>query len=1332
MRNRSQNRIFQGCAVLIAVFYSAGVSGAASLYWDNGEPSNNDWNNGNNWDVHTPYVGDVAYIDASYGGDNAGLCTVANASQAATRVYVSYQGGTSESSGTLEINNNQSLTISGSLFVGYDGAGRATGIVNQINGDVLLTGSTEIGFSNRADGVYNLQSGTHQTRDLYIGYHVGTVPQAHGTYNVQGAATLTVKNAVYLGDDAGQSTGVLHVTSSGALISFGDYIQRETGTLDFTAEAGWFSTITVAANVGNGAITLDGNLVVDLSAYAGVASEIILIDNDGIDAISGSFASVSISNPDYSLTYTGGDGNDLSLVYVGIPVTYYVSAVSGNDTTGDGSFAQPYKTISRAVSVAQPRDTCLVRGGIYREQVTVPINNLTLKGYELERPVISGCDVVSNGWTRAALSHATGVYQTPFPEKATQLFVNSERMNLARFPNEDAGQNMLTYDEWAETTSVSLSQVGWGTGRVVFAESASLPNDGPDSWVGGYYIGRNGPNPFSAATGRIYASTNEAIYTEDLNFYWRRTADATSCVGPGVGYIINTLRGLDSETEWYWDVDTETLYLVPKSGADLNTSVVEARTRLWGMDLSGRTGVVVEGLVFMAASVKMEESQHCKLLACRVQHPAPFTGYQYEEGQDYGGMTDGSTGVFVSGADNLVDQCHISDSWGSGIRLEGQDNTIQRCLIENVDWLGRRMHGIQAFGLRNHVLSNTVLNCAQAGIDGGNRTIGKKYGTQLNVQYNWVQDIGWINTDCGAFYINVQGQSAEGATIAYNVFKDHHQTLFSSMIYIDNQTDDVSIHHNVIDSGNARGGIKLSGDHIDVYNNTIFGGHTVAVFDCGDVSDRFVSIRNNLTDTPNVIKLPDGASNNYLIPASSVNNAFVDFAGGDYRLRQNYTAAIDAGVIYSPITDGFYGSAPDIGAFEYGRPRGSAGIGNLQVPPNVLPDAEAQVAYLASLQSQGGIPPYEWSYVSGAALPPGLTLENTGEITGTPSSSTSYRSRFTVQVVDGIGGVAQGTVVLYVNGSNNLGFDDWLSLELSPDAAASAATLDDPDNDGLNHLLEYAGGTDPVVPNSISSMGSISVASGVMQLTYSRRSGGVPLPDYLYNVSDLTYRIAVSSNLVTGFWALEPENAIDETVVALANGIESSTLSFDTTKTNATSFFARVEVLHSNTYTDSGTNLLNGFFDAYLNASNAVGLDALSPVSWVPITSQPAPTVYNTGGHSGAVYIQTTGDNGGRGIFQVVKTVPDREYELSFWMLALGNGNQCDVDVFDGVAGTDGMYDGDLLHVDCDYDPSSWQQYSYRFKARTRLTTIRLREGGDVGDSISKAIRLDTIELEIQ
>lgn len=64
-----------------------------------------------------------------------------------------------------------------------------------------------------------------------------------------------------------------------------------------------------------------------------------------------------------------------------------------------------------------------------------------------------------------------------------------------------------------------------------------------------------------------------------------------------------------------------------------------------------------------------------------------------------------------------------------------------------------------------------------------------------------------------------------------------------------------------------------------------------------------------------------------------------------------------------------------------------------------LPAATRNATYYASLAQAGGVAPYNWSLQSGSSLPTGLSLSNTGVISGTAAASVGSYA-FTVQVTD--------------------------------------------------------------------------------------------------------------------------------------------------------------------------------------------------------------------------------------------------------------------------------------------------------------------------------------------
>lgn len=74
--------------------------------------------------------------------------------------------------------------------------------------------------------------------------------------------------------------------------------------------------------------------------------------------------------------------------------TFYVSASNGNDNN-NGSVTAPWKTIQKAVNSIQAGDTVIVRGGTYKEKVTLKTSGtadayITFKNYEGETPIIDG------------------------------------------------------------------------------------------------------------------------------------------------------------------------------------------------------------------------------------------------------------------------------------------------------------------------------------------------------------------------------------------------------------------------------------------------------------------------------------------------------------------------------------------------------------------------------------------------------------------------------------------------------------------------------------------------------------------------------------------------------------------------------------------------------------------------------------------------------------------------------------------------------------------------------------------------------------------------------
>lgn len=87
--------------------------------------------------------------------------------------------------------------------------------------------------------------------------------------------------------------------------------------------------------------------------------------------------------------------------------------------------------------------------------------------------------------------------------------------------------------------------------------------------------------------------------------------------------------------------------------------------------------------------------------------------------------------------------------------------------------------------------------------------------------------------------------------------------------------------------------------------------------------------------------------------------------------------------------------------------------GPLAVTTTVLAYATIGASYAASLAAAGGTPPYTW-VISAGSLPPGLTLDSSGHIGGTPTQGGQYT--FTAEVTDAVNAhaFASFTITVYL------------------------------------------------------------------------------------------------------------------------------------------------------------------------------------------------------------------------------------------------------------------------------------------------------------------------------
>ncbi len=255
----------------------------------------------------------------------------------------------------------------------------------------------------------------------------------------------------------------------------------------------------------------------------------------------------------------------------------YVSP-SGSDTADGTSLEQPLQTVQKAIERAsdfknQPV-TVFLKGGEYAIAAPLTLglddarsaaNPLVLKPFENEKPLISGGQRIGN-WQK----QPSGVWTTTLPEVKngawtfTQLFVNGQRRQRARIPNEgflrvagfpDGGRGVHYHTDCQ---------------RFEYAPGDIDPNwmnlDDVEVIVYHFWTDSHLPIESIDTDNRIVTFKHKAgkVFTDDF------TAN-------GARYIVeNVYEGLDAPGEWYLNRKTGILSYIPLPGEDMTAAEIIA------------------------------------------------------------------------------------------------------------------------------------------------------------------------------------------------------------------------------------------------------------------------------------------------------------------------------------------------------------------------------------------------------------------------------------------------------------------------------------------------------------------------------------------------------------------------------------------------------------------------------------------------------------------------------------------------------------------------------------------------------------------------------------
>jgi hypothetical protein len=557
------------------------------------------------------------------------------------------------------------------------------------------------------------------------------------------------------------------------------------------------------------------------------------------------------------------------LAQVGQAAIYYVSK-SGSDSNIGASTNLSFLTIQKAASVMNAGDTCYILSGIYRETVTPAHSGtsslpITFAAYPGATPIISGADALNLSWS----IYGNSIYQASTTTSFRQLFVDGVMMNEARWPN--ATVNNLLYAP-RSTPSVCT---------YTYLTDPSLPNV---NLVGAtlHIFPDEYNNPGYAANTRQITGWNSSTKT----ISWSGNIFNTNAQNTFY-YIYGSLSLLDIPTEWYLDSANEMLYLWTPDGGSPATHVVEVKTRTNAFTLDNRSYITVNGIYVFGAGISMANTTGCVVNGCNLEYVQHNTTADWQVNVPIANQ--------VSGSGSIWENSTITYSSQDGIRCSGQNEMVSNCVIQQVDYYpGTYYAAVTAYsgGNGTKIINNTFLYS-------GRYLVGAS-ATSVEIASNNLGYGTLLTSDGGATYEYVGGGSGNGTSI-------HHNWAHNCWagIYIDQNQNNYLVYRNVCYS-NANGMCFNSFTNNLIINNTSVSNTTDIL--CNGGSDISVSFINNIWNT---------TQTTFSGNTTLTDNGWFPPLGTSY-VPQAGSGAIDHGAVYSPYTDGYIGTAPDIGAYEVG------------------------------------------------------------------------------------------------------------------------------------------------------------------------------------------------------------------------------------------------------------------------------------------------------------------------------------------------------------------------------------------------------------------------------
>ncbi|WP_299261862.1 right-handed parallel beta-helix repeat-containing protein, partial [uncultured Aquimarina sp.] len=594
----------------------------------------------------------------------------------------------------------------------------------------------------------------------------------------------------------------------------------------------------------------------------------------------------------------------------------YVSKNGNNANPGTQS--EPYKTIAKASSIAQPGDIIIIGEGTYEELLQparsgIAGNPITYRAKAGEKVIITAMQVVNN-WTK----DQGNIYKATVNWDLGQdnmVLHNDKLMDLARWPN-NVTQNLFDRDY---LPACNRGAAGGGKTWMNYNGSQSnghanrIPH--ANKWKNGGSIHFYGGAGFLAWTDYITSSTSNRIdFKLQRAQNWIQLRHHPGYTGHGIKkgefFLQGIKEALDYKNEWFYNKSTKTLYVqIEGGGLPVNNSI-RFRRRTQAIKLN-KNYIHVEGLAVFGGSIDISGNNN------KLYKVSSFYG-NHTLGV-INGFDSGRQSLLMTGNNNTIERCEVAWGAGNGVYDKGNDNKLLNSYVHDFNYLGNydcvlNTRGAKRGKYRNNTLTRAGKDVIQAYVDGG------------EFAYNDISLNNFVADDGGLLYTT--NARATKSSIHHNTFHDsqaRNGRFKGTGIYLDNDSKNWDVHHNVVwNTQWTNIQINWNGTNLNIFNNTFAkGSATMGAWHKEGTAFSNVKVWNNITDKEAVDQQGNQESESTWEPQSNKQNnlvsksSFKNYGNNDYTLKAG-AQAIDYGRVINSFTDGYQGSKPDAGAYEFG------------------------------------------------------------------------------------------------------------------------------------------------------------------------------------------------------------------------------------------------------------------------------------------------------------------------------------------------------------------------------------------------------------------------------